>query len=140
MYKTIILLLVLYRCETWSVTLREEHKLRVFKNRVLRRMFGPKRDEMMGWRRLHNEELHNLLLLPNIIRMIQWRNMRWAGHLARTEVNRSVYGVFVRKPAGKSQLRQHRWEDNVKMDLREMGCWMWTGFIWLRIETSGRLL
>jgi hypothetical protein len=80
-YKTIILPVVLYGCETWSLTLREEHRLRVFENSVLRRIFGPKRDEVTGdWRKLHNEELHNLYSSPN--RMIKSRRMRWAGHVA----------------------------------------------------------
>jgi hypothetical protein len=75
---------VLYGCETWSLTLREEHRLRVFENRVLRRIFGPKRDEVTGgWRKLHNEELHNLYSSPSIIRMIKSRRMSWAGHVAR---------------------------------------------------------
>jgi hypothetical protein len=79
-YKTIILPMVLYGCETWSLTLREEHRLRVFENRVLRRIFGPKRDEVTeGWRKLHNEELQNLYSSPVIIRMIKSRRMRWAG-------------------------------------------------------------
>jgi hypothetical protein len=78
---------VLYGCETWSLTVREGHKLRVFENRVLRRIFGPKRDGMTGgWRKLHNEELHNLYSLPGIIRIIKSRRMRWAGHLARMGV------------------------------------------------------
>jgi hypothetical protein len=82
-YKTIILLAVLYGCETWSLTLREEPRLRVFENRVLRRIFGPKRDEVTGeWRKLHNEELHNLYSSPDIIRQIKSRQMRWAGHVA----------------------------------------------------------
>jgi hypothetical protein len=81
--KSIILYLVLYGCETWSLTLREEHKLRVFENRMLRRIFGPKRDEVTGgWRKLHNEELHNLYYAPSIIRMIKSRRMRWAGNIA----------------------------------------------------------
>jgi hypothetical protein len=83
-YKTIILSLVLYGCETWSLTLREEHTLRVFENRVLRRIFGPKRDEVTGdWRKLHNEELHNLYSCPNVIRIIKSRRMRWAVYVAR---------------------------------------------------------
>jgi hypothetical protein len=82
-YKTIILPVVLYGCETWSLTLREEQRLRVFDNRVLRRIFGPKRDEVTGeWRKLHNEELHILYSSPNIIRQIESRSMRWTGHVA----------------------------------------------------------
>jgi hypothetical protein len=74
----------LYEYETWYLTLREEHRLRVFEKRVLRRIFGPKRDEVRGcWRELHNEELHNLYSLPSIIRMIKSRKMRWAGHVER---------------------------------------------------------
>jgi hypothetical protein len=74
---------VLYVCETWSLTLREEHRLRQFENRVLRRISGPRRDEVTGdWRKLHNEEFHNLHSSPNIIRMIESRRMRWTGHVA----------------------------------------------------------
>jgi hypothetical protein len=76
--------MVLYGCETWSLTVREEHKLRVFENRVLMRIFGPKRDIVTGgWRKLHNEGLHNLYSSPSIIRIIKSRGMRWAGHVAR---------------------------------------------------------
>jgi hypothetical protein len=82
--KTIILPVVLYGCKTWSLTLKEEHTLRVFENKVLRRIFGPKRDEVMGgWRKLHNEELRDLYSSPNIIRIIKSRRMRWAGHISR---------------------------------------------------------
>jgi hypothetical protein len=82
-YKTIILPVVLHGCETWSLTVREEHKLRVFENRVLRRIFGPKRNGATGgWRKLHNEELHNLYSSPSIIRIIKSRRMRWVGHVA----------------------------------------------------------
>jgi hypothetical protein len=82
-YKIIILPVVLYRCATWSPTLKEEQKLIVFENIVLRSIFGPKRDEIIGdWRELHNEELHNLCCSPNIIRMSNLRRMRWAGQHA----------------------------------------------------------
>ena len=82
-YRTIILPLVLYGCETWSLTLREERKLRAFENMVLRRTFGPKRDEITGeWRKLH-EELNVLYFSPNIVRVIKSRRMRWAGHVLR---------------------------------------------------------
>jgi hypothetical protein len=89
--------LVLYGYETWSLTLREEYRLRVFEIRVLRRIFGPKRDEVMGgWRKLHNEDLHNSL--PNIIRMIKPRRIRWAGHVARMRKRRNTYRILVGKP------------------------------------------
>jgi hypothetical protein len=101
-YKTIILLFVLYGCETWSLTLREEHRLRVFENRVLRGIFGPKRDEVMGqWRKLHSEELHNLYSSPDIIRQINSRRVRWEGHVARMGEGRNVYRVLVGKSEGK---------------------------------------
>jgi hypothetical protein len=83
-YKTIILPVGLYGCETWSLTLREERRLRVFENSVLRRVFGPKRDEVTGdWRKLHNKEVNDLYSLPNIVRVVKSRRMRWAGHVAR---------------------------------------------------------
>jgi hypothetical protein len=98
-YKTIILPVVLYGCETWSLTLREEHRLRVFENKVLRRIFGPMRDEVTGeWRKLHNEEPHNLYSSPNIIRQVKSRRMRWAGHVARMGEERKVYKVLAGKP------------------------------------------
>jgi hypothetical protein len=114
----------LYGCETSSLTLREEHRLRVFENRVLRRMFGPRRDEVTGdWRKLHNEELHNLYSSPNIIRMIKSRRIRWAGHVARMGETRNVYRILVGKPEGKRPLGRprRRWLDNIKMDLGEIG-------------------
>jgi hypothetical protein len=83
-YKTIILPVVLYECETWSLTLKGEHRLRVFENRVLRRIFEPKRDEVtVEWIKLHNEEFRDLYSSPSIIRIIKSRRMRWAGHVAR---------------------------------------------------------
>jgi hypothetical protein len=119
-----MLSVVLYGCETWSATLRELHRLRVFENRVLRRIFGPKRNEEMGeWRKLHSGELRNLYSSPDIIRQIKSRRMRWAGHVARMGEGRNVYRVLVGKPEGKRPLkrRRRRWEDGTKMDLREIG-------------------
>jgi len=96
---------VLYGCETWSLTLREEHRLRVFQNRVLRKMFGPKRDEVTGeWRKLHNDELSDLYSLPNIVRVVKSRRMRWAGHVARMGEGRVVRRVLVGKPEGKETI------------------------------------
>jgi hypothetical protein len=124
-YKTIILPAVLYGCETWFLTLREEHRLRVFKNRVLRRISGPKRDDVIvEWRKLHNEGLHNLYSSPDIIRQIKSSRMRWVGNVARLEEEKKAYRVLVRKPEGKRPLGvpSHRWEDEIRMDLRKIGC------------------
>jgi hypothetical protein len=102
-YKTIILPVVLYGCGTWSLTLREEQRLRVFENRVLRRIFGPMRDEVKGeWRKLHNEELHDLYFSPSIIRIIKPRRMRWAGHVARMGEKKNAYRLLVGKPEGRN--------------------------------------
>ena len=116
---------VLYGCETWSVTLREERKLRVFENTVLRRIFGPRRDEVMGeWRRLHNEELNDFYSSLNIVWVIKSRRMRWAGHVAHMGEERGVYRVLVGKPEGRRPLGRprRRWVDNIIMDLQEVGC------------------
>jgi hypothetical protein len=122
-HKTVILLVVLYECKTWSFTLGEEHRLKVFENRVLRRIFGPKREEDGSLRKLHNDELHSLYSSPNIVRAIKSRRMRWAGHVACMGEGRCVHRVLVGKPNGKRPLgrSRHRWEDNVKLDLRETG-------------------
>jgi hypothetical protein len=107
--------------------LREEHKLRVFENRVLRRIFGLKRDHVTGyWRKLHNDELHNLYSSPNIIRMIKSRRIRWTGHVARMGETRNAYRILVGKPEGKRPVGRprRRWVDDIKMDLREIG---WCG-------------
>ena len=121
-YRTIILPIVLYGCETWSLTLRVERKLRVFENMVLMRIFGPMRDEVTGgWRRLHNERLNDLYSSPNIVRVIKSRRMRWAGHVGE---ERGAYRVLVGKPEGKRPLGRPRrkWVDNIRTDLQEVGC------------------
>ena len=95
----------------------------MFENRVLRRVFGPKRDEVTGeWRKLHNEELSDLYSLPNIVRVEKSRRMKWAGHVVRMQQGRGVYRVLVGKPEGKRPLGRprRRWEDNIKMDLKEV--------------------
>jgi hypothetical protein len=115
----------------------------VFENRVLRGIFGPKRDGVTGeWRRLHNEELYDLYSSPNIIRMIKSRRMSWAGHVAHVGEGRGAYRILVRRPDGRRPLGRprRRWEDNIKMDLQEVGWGAWTVLIWLRIGTGGGLL
>jgi hypothetical protein len=129
-YKTIILPVVLHGCETWSLTLKEQHRLRVFENR---RTFGPKRDDVTGdWRKLHNEELHNLYSSPDIIRMNKSKRMRWAEHVARMGETRNAYRILVGKPEGKRPLGRPRprWVDNIKMDLGEIG---WDGRDWIKL-------
>jgi hypothetical protein len=119
-YRTIILPVVLYGCEAWSLTSREERRLKVFENRVLRRVFGPKRDEVTGeWRKLHNEVLNDLYSLPNIVRVVKSIRMRWAGHVARMGEGRGVHRVLVGKPEGRRPRR--RWDDNIKMDFEDVG-------------------
>jgi hypothetical protein len=111
----------------------EKQRLRVFENRVLRRIFGPKREEVTGeWRKLYSEELHNLYSSPDIIRQVRSRRMRWAGHVARMGEERKVYKVLVGKPEGKRPLGRprRRWEDGIRMDLREIGLW---GVDWIRL-------
>jgi hypothetical protein len=104
-----ILPVILYGCETGSLTLREEHRLRVFESKVLRRIFGPKRDEVTGgWRKLHNEELRDLCPSSSIIRMIECRRMRWAGRVARMREKRNTYRLLVGKPEGKKPLGRPR--------------------------------
>jgi hypothetical protein len=100
---------------------------------MLRRIFGPTRDEVTGeWRKLHNGELHNLYSSPDIVRQIKSRRMRWAGHVARMGEGRNVYRALVGKPEGKRPLERprRRWEDGIKMNLREIG---WGGVEWIHL-------
>jgi hypothetical protein len=122
---------VIRTSETWSLTLREEHRLRVFENRVLRRLFWPTRDEVTGeWRRLYNEELNDLYSSPNIIRVIKSRKMRWTGNVARMGEGRGAYRILVGRPEGRRPIGRpmRRWEDNIKMDFQEVG---WYGVAWI---------
>jgi hypothetical protein len=123
----------LYGYETWSLTLREEHRLRVFENRVLRGVFGPKGDEVTGeWRKLHSGELHNLYSSPDITRQVKSRRMRWAGHVAGIGEGRNVYRVLVGKPEGNKLLARprRRWENGIRMDLRQTG---WERVEWIQV-------
>jgi hypothetical protein len=114
---------MLYGCKTWSLTLGEEHKLRVFENRMLRKIFGPKREEDGSWRKLHNDKLHDLYSSPNIVRVIKSRRLIWAGYVACMGEGRGAYRVLVGRPEGKRPLGRPRcrWEDNIKIELREIG-------------------
>jgi hypothetical protein len=122
-YRNIILSVVLYVCETWSLRLREERRPRVYENRVLRRVFGPKRDEVTEeWKNLHNEELNDLYFLPNIVRVVKLRKIRWAGHVARMGEERGVHRVLVGKPGGKRSLGRprRRLEDKLRWIFRKL--------------------
>jgi acyl-CoA synthetase (AMP-forming)/AMP-acid ligase II len=104
--------------------------MKVFENRVFTKIFGPKKDEITGvWIKLHNEELHDQYSSPAIVRVIKSKRMRWAGHVARMGKGKGLYRVLVKKPEGKKPLRRPRlrWEDNIKMDIQEVGCGVWTG-------------
>ena len=140
-YRNIILSVVLYGCETWLLTLREECRLRVFENRVLRKIFQPKKDEVTGeLRKLHNEELrdrHSTKYYSD-----DEIKMRWVGHVAHMGERRGVYRVLVGKPKGKRALGRTRLrlEDNNKKDLQKVRWDIWTGLIWPSTGTGDWLL
>jgi hypothetical protein len=116
---------VLYGCETWSLTLREVLRLRVFESRMLRRIFGPKRDEVTGeWRKLRNEDLHYLYFSPTIVRVMKSRIRGGAGHVGRLGKGGGVFRVLVGRPEGKEPLGRPRcrWGDDIKLDRQEVGC------------------
>ena len=132
-------MLFVYGCETWSVKLKEERRLRVFENRVLGGIFGCKRDEVRGeWRKLHNEELNDLYFSPNSFRLIKSRRMRWTVHVARMRERRGVYRILV------GNLRERDHLKNPLVDGRVLLGWIfskwdvgvWTGSSWLRIVTG----
>jgi hypothetical protein len=142
-YKTIVLPVVLYGCESWFLTLREEHRLEVFQNRVLRRIIGPKRDEVTGeWRKLHNGELRDLYSSPSIIRIIRSRRMRRAGHVAPRMGRR---GTRIDYWWERQRERDHKEDQDVGgriilgWILERWDGVMWTGLVWLRIGTGGEL-
>jgi hypothetical protein len=119
-YKVFILPVVLCGCENWSLILREQYGLRIFENRLLSRIFGPKRDEVIReWRRLHNKELYALYSSPDIIRVIKLRRLRWAGHIASMGKKRGASRILLGQPNGRRPLgrSRRRWEDNIKTDL-----------------------
>jgi hypothetical protein len=131
MYRTIILPVVLYGCDTWLFTLRKERRLRVLENRVPRKIFGPMRDEVTEyWRKFHTEELNDPYSSINIFRIIKSRRMRWVGHVERMGDRKGIYRVMVGKPEEKRPLGRprRRWEDNIKMDLQEV---CWGGMDWI---------
>jgi hypothetical protein len=132
MYRIVMLPVVLYGCETWSLTLREERRLRVFKNRVLRRILGHKRDMVTGeWRKLH-KELYDLYLSPDIVWVIKLRRIKWLGHVSHMGEKRGICRVLVGKPEGKRLLGRLRcrWDNNNKPDLQEVGC---GGVDWIKL-------
>ena len=136
-YRTVILPVVLYRCETWSFTMSEKHRLRVSEKRIVRKISGPKKYNVTGeWRRLYNKELYTLYSSPNNIWVIKSRRMRWVGLVTYMEGRSGAYMVLVGRPGGKRPLvgPRHRWVDNIKMDLEEVE---WRGMDWI-VQTQHR--
>jgi len=142
-YRTVILPVVLFGCETLSLTLREERELRVFENRVLRRIFGPRRDEVTGeWSRIHNEELNDLYSSPNIVRVTKSRRRKWPCHVARMGVERACIGSW-----WGNHMEGEQWGDLgvdgqkvLERITRRWDVCIRTGLGWFRIETVGGLL
>ena len=134
-YRTVILSVVLYGCGTWKLILKEGRRLRVYENRMLRRMFGPKRDEATGeWRKLHNEELNDLNSSLTIVRVIKSRRRKWAGHVARMGERRVVYSVLEGKPEVKRPLGRDPGLDGriiLKWIFRKWDVGAWSGSSWL---------
>ena len=140
-YRSIILPVVLYGCENWSLILREECWLRVFNSRVLRGIFGPKRDEVsVVWNKLHSEELNDLHSSPNIVWVIKLRRMRWVGHVARMGQRREAYTGFC---WGNLREKDHLGDPGadgkkiLRWMFRKWDLWVWTGSSWFRIGTGG---
>jgi len=133
----------MYGCETWSLTLWEERKLRVFENRALRRIFGPKREEVTGeWRRLHNAELNDLYSSPNIVRVIKSRRMRWVGHVARMGAERGCTGSWWGNRREGNHWGHLGVDGRIILEWisRRLDVCIWTGLGWPRIETGGGCL
>jgi len=140
MYRTIILPVVLCECETWLLTLRKKRSLRVSENRVLRRIFGPKRDEVTGeWRKLHNDEPNDLYSSPSSVRVIKSRRMRWAGHLARMWERGGVNRGLIGKPKERDNLGDPGVDGRkiLRCIFRKWDVGVWTGSSWLKIGTGG---
>ena len=141
--RTTILPVVLYGCQAWSLILRKKHRLGLFENRVLRKIFGPKRGEVIGeWRRLHNKRLYDLYTSPNIIPVIKSQRIRWAGHVACVGARGGACRVLVVRPEGKCPLGRYsrRGRKKLKWAFKKWGGKISTGLIWLRIWTVGRFL
>ena len=137
-YRTIILPVVLYGCQAWSLILRKKHRLRLFENRVLRKIFDPKRDEVIGeWRRLHNKGLYDLYTSPKIIPVIKSQRIRWARHVACMGARRSAYRVLVVRPDGKHPLRRHKRRGRIilKWVFKKWGGEISIGLIWLNMDS-----
>jgi hypothetical protein len=140
MYRTVILPVVLCGCEAWSLTLTEEHRLRMFENRVLKKIFGPNREEVTGeWGKLHNEELCHLYSSPNMMLVSNSRRMRWTGHMARMGERRGAYRVLMGRPVGRRPLERprNRGEAILKWIFKKQNERTWTRSNWFRIGTRG---